>query len=152
MALHHLIYQSQAMVPFEQPELAALLQRSRNFNRIHHITGLLLYTPDGRFMQVLEGEQAVVRNLYFNRIVADPRHYNCRVIANGPGLQRCFTDWTMDFRSATALDLRHLLGNVPPDIPGLQVPRPRTCPELLELLLEFVASGAPEPWLEALPS
>ncbi|MBF9237369.1 BLUF domain-containing protein [Hymenobacter sp. BT683] len=148
MGLYQLIYQSQALVPFEQPELLALLHQARDFNRVHHITGVLLYTPDGRFMQVLEGEQSVVRDLYFNRIVADPRHYNCRVIADGPCLQRSFADWTMGFRIATAVDLRNLLCNVPPDVPGLLVPRPHTRPELLELLQEFVANGEPEPWME----
>ncbi len=148
MGLYQLIYQSQSLVPFEQPELTALLNWSRTYNRIHHLTGVLLYTPDGRFMQVLEGEQAVVRDLYFNRIVSDPRHYNCRVIADGPCRHRSFADWTMGFRVATALDLRRLLCNVPPTSPRLLVPRPHTRPELLALLQEFVASAEPEPWLE----
>ena len=151
MALYQLIYQSQSLVPFETPELTALLRQSRAYNRAHHLTGLLLYTPDGRFLQVLEGEQSAVRDLYYKNIVMDPRHFNCRVLTDGPTLRRSFADWTMGFRMATALDLRHLLQLVPPDGPALRVPRPHTRPELLELLHEFVANGETEPWLEHPP-
>ncbi|WP_426060051.1 BLUF domain-containing protein [Hymenobacter sp. B1770] len=148
MGLYQLIFQSQALVPFEEPEQTALLTQCRANNRIHHITGLMLYTPDGRFLEVLEGEQAIVRNLYFNRIVADPRHYNCQVIADGLCLHRSFADWNMGFRIATALDLRKLLSLRPPNELGLLIPRPPTRPELLELLLEFVTASETEPWLE----
>ena len=148
MALYQLIYQSQSLVPFETPELAALLLQARDYNRVHHISGLLLYTPDGRFMQVLEGEQSHVRDLFYQHIVQDPRHYNCRVLTDGPALRRSFADWTMGFRVATALDLRSLLQSVPPNEPGLLVPRPHTRPELLELLHDFVANGETQPWLE----
>ena len=148
MGLYQLIYQSQALVPFETSDLNALLNQARAFNLEHNITGLLLYTPDGRFLQVLEGEQAIVHHLYYDRIVADPRHFNCRVLADGPCLQRSFSDWSMGFRVADAQDLRKLLRNVPADAPSLNVPRPPTRPELLELLLEFVANGEAEPWLE----
>ncbi|ALW85860.1 hypothetical protein AUC43_12605 [Hymenobacter sedentarius] len=148
MGLYQLIYQSQSLVPFETPELTALMHQARAFNRIHHITGLLLYTPDGRFLQVLEGEEEEVRDLYYNHIVFDPRHFNCRVLAEGPCQRRNFADWTMGFRVAQAQDLRKLLSPVPPDIPGLLVPRPHTRPELLELLLDFVANCETEPWRE----
>ncbi|MCC3152246.1 BLUF domain-containing protein [Hymenobacter sp. BT770] len=148
MGLYQLIYQSQSLVPFETPELMDLMHQARAFNRTHHITGLLLYTPDGRFLQVLEGEEEVVRDLYYNHIVFDPRHYNCQVLADGPCMRRSFADWTMGFRVAQARDLRKLLSPVPPDIPGLLVPRPHTRPELLELLLDFVANCETEPWRE----
>ncbi|SFP75803.1 BLUF domain-containing protein [Hymenobacter arizonensis] len=148
MGLYQLIYQSQSLIPFETPELDALLRQSRAYNLEHDVTGLLLYTPDGRFLQVLEGEEQEIRNLYYNRISVDPRHYNCRVFSDGSSLYRSFATWTMGFRVATALDLRKLLSYVPPDTPGLLVPRPHTRPELLELLHEFVANSETQPWLE----
>jgi hypothetical protein len=55
MSLYHLIYESQVTRPFSKPELVNLLQQARQFNEANGITGLLLYTPDGRFLQVLEG-------------------------------------------------------------------------------------------------
>jgi hypothetical protein len=145
MQVYQLIYKSQSLVPFEEPELLALLQQARTFNRDHGITGLLLYTPDGRFMQVLEGSQPEVRALYYNHIALDPRHFNCLVICEGFSPKRSFTEWSMCFRMAQAHHLRTLLGYVKPDSPALLVPRPHTRPELLTLLQDFLASSHPEP-------
>ena len=148
MRLYQLLYQSQSLVPFDTPELLALLAQSRAENQRQGITSLLLYTPDGRFLQVLEGEAEAVRPLYFNRIALDPRHFNCRVLNEGPCQQRTFATWSMGFRMAQAPDVRTLLGYVPPDTLGLLIPRPHTRPELLELLLDFVAKGETKPWPE----
>ncbi len=139
MELYQLIYQSQSLVPFEEPELKALLNHSRAYNQAHGITGILLYTLDGRFLQVLEGSREAVRHLYFDCIRADPRHYNWQIIGDGPCVQRSFADWSMYFRGAQARDLRKLLSPVPADTPALLIPRPRTRPELLALLRDFVA-------------
>lgn len=147
MSLYQLIYQSQSLVPFETPELTALLTQCRANNRREGITGLLLYTPDGRFLQLLEGEHAAVRQMY-QRIVADPRHYNCRVLCEGYCPQRHFADWRMGFRAAQPHHLRTLLGYVAPDSPGLLVPRPHTRPELLALLHDFVTQCQTAPSLE----
>ena len=138
MRLYQLIYQSQSLVPFELDGLENLLRRSRSYNRQHCITGVLLYTPDGRFFQVLEGTEAAVRHLYHQRIVPDPRHHNCHVFSEGPCLNRSFSNRAMCFRPAHAPDLRLLLGCVPSDIPALLMPRPHTRPELMQLLLDFV--------------
>ena len=151
MGVYQLIYQSQSLVPFEKEEMVTLLATCRTYNAAHHITGLLLYTPDGRFLQVLEGDESIVRSLYLNKIATDPRHFNCRVYGEGPALKRTFPDWPLGFREATANVLRTLLSNVPPDRPGLLVPRPHTRPELLKLLKEFLAhnevdANLPDPW------
>lgn len=138
MGLYQLIYQSHSLVPFEERELTALLLRLRVYNRERQVTGVLLFTPDGRFLQVLEGDQDAVRALYYQRIVHDPRHHDCRVIGEGPCLQRSFAGWPMGFREAQAQDLRTLLGHVAPDTPALGVPRPPTRPEFMELLRAFL--------------
>ncbi|MBD2720730.1 MULTISPECIES: BLUF domain-containing protein [Hymenobacter] len=141
MALHQLVYQSQALVPFEPRELSALLEQARRYNREHGITGLLLLTPDGRFVQALEGEYDAVRHLYHNRIALDPRHFNCQVLGEAANRKRVFGGWSMGFRPAQPADLRRLLSPVPPDTPALLIPRPHTCPELLAILHDFVAWG-----------
>ncbi|HEX8504306.1 MAG TPA: BLUF domain-containing protein [Hymenobacter sp.] len=148
MSLYQLVYQSLSLVPFETPELVELLHQSCAYNHRHHITGLLLYTPDGRFLQVLEGAREEVRNLYYHRIVPDPRHYNCTVFSEGPCQERTFQNWSMGFRVAQAPDMRTLLGYVPPDSPGLLVPRPHTRPELMALLRDFVNQCETEAALE----
>ena len=151
MEIYQLIYQSQSLVPFKKEEIVTLLANCRAYNTTHNITGLVLYTPDGRFLQVLEGDENAVRSLYLNRISADPRHFISRIYSEGPALKRSFPTWPLGFREASANVLRTLLSNVPPDRPGLLVPRPHTRPELLKLLKEFlahcdVAAHLPDPW------
>ena len=138
MSLYHLVYESQALVPFEAAELTALLQQARAHNQQVHITGLLLHTPEGRFFQILEGEDADVRQLYYEHIQADPRHYQCRVLGEGSCAERSFADWSMGSRIARAADLHALLQTSSLNAPTRLGPRPTIRPELLELLLNFV--------------
>jgi len=141
MSIYHLVYQSQALVPFEAAELTALLHQSRAHNQQAHITGLLLHTPEGRFLQILEGEDADVRQLYYQNIIADPRHYQCRVLGEGSCAERSFADWSMGLRIAQASDLHTLLQTGSLNAPTRLGPCPTTRSELLELLLEFVGVG-----------
>ncbi|GAA4021085.1 hypothetical protein GCM10022409_00860 [Hymenobacter glaciei] len=138
MSLYQLIYQSYSLIPFEPQELQELLDKSRVRNQRHHITGLLLYTPDGRFLQALEGPREAVRDLYYQHIVADPRHYNCQVLGEGPSETSSFANNALAFRPAQAQDLRQLLAPVRLQGAALLVPRPHTRPELTELLVEFM--------------
>ena len=142
MSLYHLVYESQALVPFETAELTALLKQSRVHNRQAHITGLLLHTPEGRFLQILEGEDADVRQLYYQHILSDPRHYQCLVLGEGNCAKRSFADWSMGSRVAQAADLHALLQTSSLNAPTRLGPRPTIRPELLELLLNFVETEA----------
>lgn len=143
MALYQLIYQSQATAPFDTPALAALLHQSRVFNRGHHLSGLLLHTPDDRFLQLLEGEEAEVRGLYYQHISGDRRHQHCEVLAEGPCPQRSFADWNMGFRIAQPTDLHALLEEAARTPTLAEGPRPVVSPALLQQLLEFVARTTP---------
>ena len=142
MGLYHLVYQSRAVVPFSDAELAALLNWSRTYNRQVHVTGLLLHSPDGRFLQILEGEDADVRQLYYGHILPDPRHYQCQVLGEGSCAERSFADWSMGFQLASAADLRDLLRNDALNSPTCHGPKPTIRPELMKLLLEFVETQA----------
>ncbi len=143
MALYQLIYQSQATAPFDTPALAALLHQSRVFNWGHYLSGLLLHTPDDRFLQLLEGEEAEVRGLYYRHISRDRRHQHCEVIAEGPCSQRSFADWNMGFRIAQPADLHALLEEAARTPTLVEGPRPAVSPALLRQLLEFVARTTP---------
>ena len=140
MGLYHLLYHSQASHSFDTPHLTALLHQARTYNRAHYITGLLLHTPDERFFQILEGEETVVRALYYDHIVHDPRHHRCRVLGAGACAERSFADWSMGFRVANALELHMLLAAAAPTELLLFAPLPRVRPELLAVLLDFVAN------------
>lgn len=139
MGLYHLIYQSRALVPFTDAELAALLLRWQDHNRQVHVTGLLLHSSDGRFLQILEGEDADVRQLYYQFILFDPRHHQCRVLSEGNCAERSFADWSMGFRIAQEEQLHELLKNGSLNAPTGLGPKPTVRPELLKLLLDFVA-------------
>ena len=142
MSLYHLVYQSQALVPFEAAELTALLLQSRAYNRQVHVTGLLLHAPDGRFLQVLEGEDVDVRQLYYQHILSDPRHHHCQVLGEGSCAERSFADWNMGFRVAQEEELHALLPHGSLNSPTRHGPKPTIRPKLMELLLDFVAVGS----------
>lgn len=96
MALHHLIYLSTPTVPFSQDELKELLTECRIGNQMRNVTGLLLY-GENHFLQLIEGEKAVVEDLYL-KLQSDVRHYNLIKVADKPIAARAFKDWEMAFR------------------------------------------------------
>ena len=138
MSTYQLLYQSYSLVPFGPRELDALLARARGHNQQRGVNSVLLYTPDGRFLQLIEGPREAVRELYDQHLVADPRQHQCQVLSEGPGETASFGGRPMVFFPAQAEDLRRLLASVPVPGAALRVPRPRTLPEFAELLLEFM--------------
>lgn len=61
--MFRIVYTSTASVPFSTAELADLLKSARDNNQRHDITGMLLY-KDNNFIQILEGPEQAVRDLY----------------------------------------------------------------------------------------
>lgn len=94
--MFQLVYASTARQPFTSAELVGLLLHARASNAERGITGTLLYR-DGRFLQLLEGEEDEVRRLYAT-IAADRRHHDVAVVAERRRLLRQFPSWTMAFR------------------------------------------------------
>ncbi len=103
-----IVYVSSAIQPFTQEELAELLQSSRKNNLAVGVTGMLLY-KDGSFMQVLEGEQSSVQQV-FNKISRDPRHRGVVVLLRQTIAARDFDDWSMGFRNLNSPEVRDLEG------------------------------------------
>lgn len=93
-------YASSALVPFTPRDLRTLLEKCVSNNRPRGITGMLLY-KDGNFMQVLEGEEKVVRAVH-NVIAADPRHRGLITLLQGATPGRQFPDWSMGFKDLGA--------------------------------------------------
>ena len=106
--MYSLVYVSSAVEPFSQPELVELLEQSHANNEALGITGMLLY-KDGNFMQVLEGEEAVVRRLYA-AIGRDPRHHGLLTLLEGRLEQRQFPAWSMGFRDLNVADAASIPG------------------------------------------
>lgn len=106
--MHHLIYSSSAAIPFSDVVLQELLAQARANNEQLQVTGLLLY-HEGQFMQLLEGEAAVIRALY-DVIEKDSRHTGIFKLADKPIEARSFPDWSMAFKPVDDEAFRQLQG------------------------------------------
>jgi len=101
-ALFQLMYRSAAVEPMDTEALHALLAQARARNSRWGITGLLLYKK-GRFLQVLEGLEQPVRDL-FASIARDTRHTDIQIVFTSPIERRTFPDWQMGFIACDATD------------------------------------------------
>jgi hypothetical protein len=118
--------------------LPPLLRRARLHNERSRLGGLLLYA-NGEFMQVLEGPEPALSQLYA-RIKADPRHYAVRTLAYGPIAERAFPDWRMAYVPADTKALEKITGFLPlAAVPG-HAPHPPQ--EVAQLLCSFVQGRA----------
>ena len=100
--LFHLIYVSTAVVSMNDSDLVNLLRQCRASNERHQITGMLLY-KNGHFMQVLEGEEAKVIEV-FSDVEKDMRHKSVDILRAEYIQHRDFPDWTMGFMNINNLD------------------------------------------------
>jgi hypothetical protein len=92
---YRLMYRSVDRIPPEDRRvaLAALFSTARSNNKERSITGALLVADD-HFVQVLEGEEVVVRAVYA-RIENDRRHTGVTLIESGDVPERVFARWAM---------------------------------------------------------
>jgi hypothetical protein len=104
----NLIYASSAFTPMSEEELLDLLINARRKNTEMGVTGMLLY-KSGNFLQVLEGEEAVVQSL-FEEISNDRRHHDVMIIAKRPVTQRQFDGWSMAFSNLNLVNPAELPG------------------------------------------
>ncbi|SIS89160.1 Sensors of blue-light using FAD [Zobellia uliginosa] len=95
-----LVYTSIANIDFGTHEIQKLLERARDFNKRNHITGCLLFYKD-RFVQYLEGEETVVREL-FERIKKDSRNREVTLLSESKIQNREFDSWSMAFEHLKA--------------------------------------------------
>ncbi len=95
--LIQLLYSSKASMDLSPAELTAILDKSVANNQANKVTGLLLYR-DGCFLQLLEGEQAMVEAT-FERISQDARHHQLESLFSTECKQREFACWYMGFHT-----------------------------------------------------
>lgn len=98
--MYYLIYISTSKRLLTEPELLDILTVSRRNNYVKNVTGMLLYAG-GTFMQVLEGEEAVVKEVY-QKVEQDTRHKNLIQLITGTTDHRNFPDWNMAFASVNS--------------------------------------------------
>ena len=101
--MFYLVYKSKATQEFSPSDLKALLLNARIRNREVGVTGILIYDA-GWFLQVLEGEQTAVEEI-FSRIEKDPLHTDISVLNRVPSVakRRMFGDWSMAFTDAAGV-------------------------------------------------
>lgn len=134
--MYHVVYISSATFPVSETELETFLQRWRCNNERDNVTGMLLYSErEGRFIQVIEGEQTAILTL-FHKIEHDLRHRSLQKLADGPILQRNFTSWLMGFKVLTTAAFTQFASYIDPASPVLQQVLANTNDALIRQLLE----------------
>lgn len=103
-----LTYVSSATRHFSVAELESLLTTCVRNNAERGLTGLLLY-KGGNFMQVLEGEEGAVLEV-FETIRTDPRHDGIIRLYQGHADARQFPEWSMGFEDLDAPETRERPG------------------------------------------
>jgi hypothetical protein len=91
--LIRLIYVSHAVGPQTGTMTHSILNTAQTSNKANGITGVLGQAR-GVFLQVLEGERAVVTKL-FSRIYADSRHTGLELVHCESITQRRYAKWSM---------------------------------------------------------
>jgi len=93
--MRQLLYVSSIARGLSAGDLDDILSVSRANNSLMGVTGLLLHIDSG-FLQVLEGEEQAVRELYL-RIQADHRHTQTQLLLDRSVDACAFTGWSMGF-------------------------------------------------------
>jgi Sensors of blue-light using FAD len=101
--MKQLIYHSLMSEQLTQDDIQDILSVSRNFNTCHAITGCLLHYK-GEFLQLLEGDELIIKNL-FNRIATDNRHHLVNLLYFDDAIYRAFDNWSMAFNELRLTDL-----------------------------------------------
>jgi hypothetical protein len=108
LIMQYLIYVSSATIHFSDENLRTLLKTSRENNAGLGVTGMLLYAEDN-FIQVIEGEKAVLNGLYA-KITCDNRHKSFSILIRGEIKERNFPDWSMGFKKISKEDFSQIAG------------------------------------------
>ncbi|GAA4035636.1 hypothetical protein GCM10022409_20460 [Hymenobacter glaciei] len=143
METYRIIYASTAARPFGLAEFDRLLLQARIYNYSEGIGGLLL-RAGSQFLEVLEGPEAAVAELYA-RIAADPRHQAVRTIdaaaAGGP----LFLPARLGFAEVELTALDRLIAYLDPAHRRALFPQGYDEQEIIaDLLLEFVELHCPQ--------
>ena len=106
--LIHLNYASRITSDISEDEILDILSAARKNNKANDVSGMLLY-ENGSFLQILEGEEETVNDL-FEHISKDDRHNSIVKIISEAIAQRDFSDWSMGFANISLKKLEKLEG------------------------------------------
>jgi len=138
--MKRLIYGSQATADLGPDQLIDLLAKARASNEQNGLSGMLLYCSQS-FLQVLEGDEDALAETY-QRIRADRRHTNLRLLLDAEVSQRLFPDWSMGFDHVDDDELaEELPGYTPATLYPLMNPDLITNGKVAETLLTLYAKN-----------
>jgi hypothetical protein len=88
-------YVSRLSQPMSSEQLLGLLMQCRVNNSAQGVTGMML-SGNGTFLQVIEGDEPVIDGLV-EKIWADPRHAEKKLLHRREISRREYADWSMAF-------------------------------------------------------
>ena len=91
--VYRIVYQSVGSETLTQEDVDSIVSWSKKNNTAKGISGFLIYEK-GQFMQLLEGDEKLVKELYYNKIAKDTRHRDSKVLKEGLGRRTC-AEWSM---------------------------------------------------------
>jgi len=103
-----------------------IVKSSKRNNAELKVTGIL-FLMDGRFLQILEGEDEAVRGL-IDKIKSDSRHTNFEVLIDTDVVMRGFDNWHMDVMHLKAGKQysRHYIKSITSAFENMMVPKSDT--------------------------
>ena len=104
--IFRLTYLSRPVNPFTDADLDDIESKSVEANNARDVTGLLIVSGD-RVLQILEGREEAVRDLY-TKIEADKRHTVVKLVCAVEDEVRLLLTWSMVVRGSTGVP-PHLL-------------------------------------------
>ncbi len=93
--VYQLIYRSKAPSDIKTEMIKEIIDEAIAFNNQVGITGCLVYDR-GYFLQLLEGEEEAVDQLY-RKIKKDARHSEAEILSTGYTKNRIFESWKMGY-------------------------------------------------------
>lgn len=102
----YLLYIGVAKKEFTETDFEELLEQARSRNAFLDITGKLLHC-EGTFIQLLEGSEAAVKEVYAS-IIKDERLIAIKTIATGHAKERYYSNWSMDFKEVNLAEINKL--------------------------------------------
>lgn len=136
MEIYRLIYRSTATRPLCPAELGRLVSQSQIYNFSRHVTGVLFHAGQ-QFLQVLEGSQAAVGEVY-EHLSHDERHSQLAIMDRALVPARLFPRWSMGFGEVDARALCRLVSFLDPECRKMLLPSSCDAQAVItDLLQEF---------------
>ncbi|MBJ2174360.1 BLUF domain-containing protein [Aureibaculum sp. A20] len=107
--MFQLTYVSKSKSAMNFTDLNNILERAKSKNSTLDITGCLVY-HNSRFVQILEGEESEVLQLY-EKIKADERHQDVTLLWEN-NAKRYFGEWNMAFHNPNNDDVKQFVENL----------------------------------------